>query len=275
MITATILLMLGLVPGMPLLVISIIVAVLYLYAYYLYKLPAQQKIYEKSHEAAAAVDQQGRKVEDVEKILFIDPMEIELGHSLTPLVDEERGNNLLKRISLIRRQIAMELGVVVPSIRIHDNLVLNPESYVIKIKGNDVASGSLHIHSFLAMNPGNVKQKISGIPTIEPAFGLPAMWIKASQKDYAVSCGYIVADPMTVLATHLTEVIRGHSYELLNRQEVTKLIENTREIAPTVISELFPVKDEHWTGPAGSSKPLKGKSFHTRYGDDPGKPGGQ
>lgn len=241
-ITSTILLMFGLVPGMPLLVILPIVATLYLYAYYLSKLPKSLPGFDKTQETPTAVDSQGRKIEDVEKILFIDPMEIELGHSLTPLVEDERGNSLLKRISLIRRQIALELGVVVPSIRIHDNLVLDPDAYLIKIKGNEVASGKLHIHSFLAMNPGNVKKTINGISTVEPAFGLPALWIKASQKDYAVSCGYIVADPLTVLATHLTEVIRGHANELLNRQEVSKLIENTREIAPTVISELFPVK---------------------------------
>lgn len=241
-ITSTILFLLGCVPGMPKLVIFPIVATLYCYAFYLSKLPEFQKDLEKSHDLQRSPEMLGRKLEDVEKNLFIDPMEIELGHKLTSLVDEKRGNNLLKRISLIRRQIAMEMGIVVPSIRIRDNLTLNPETYLIKIKGNEVALGNLHIDNYLAMNPGTVKQTISGIPSLEPAFGLPALWIKAPIKDYAVNCGYIVADPMTVLMTHLTEVVRSHANELLNRQEVAKLIENTREIAPAVITELVPGK---------------------------------
>jgi flagellar biosynthesis protein FlhA len=241
-ITSTILFLLGCVPGMPQLVIFPIVATLYFYAFYLSKLPEFQKDLEKSHDLHGSLELRGKKLEDVEKILFIDPMEIELGHRLTSLVEEKKGNNLLKRISLIRRQIAMEMGIVVPSIRIKDNLMLNAESYLIKIKGNEVALGMLHIDNYLAMNPGTVKQTITGIPSLEPAFGLPALWIKASLKDYAVNCGYIVADPMTVLMTHLTEVIRSHANELVNRQEVAKLIDNTREIAPAVISELVPAK---------------------------------
>jgi flagellar biosynthesis protein FlhA len=241
-ITSTILFLLGCVPGMPKLVIFPLVATLYFYAYYLNKLPDHLKDSEKTQDSHISAELRGRKLEDIEKILFIDPMEIELGHKLTSLVEEKKGNNLLKRISLIRRQIATEMGIVVPSIRIRDNLSLNPENYVIKIKGNEVALGELHIDNFLAMNPGTVKQTISGIASLEPAFGLSALWIKASIKDYAVNCGYIVADPMTVLMTHLTEVIRSHANELLDRQEVSKLIENTREITPTVIVELIPGK---------------------------------
>lgn len=241
-ITSTILFLIGCVPGMPKLVIFPIVATLYFYAYYLSKLPELQREIDKARDLQGPLDLRGKKMEDVERILFIDPMEIELGHQLTHLVDEKKGNNLLKRIGLIRRQIAMELGIVVPSIRIRDNLMINPELYLIKIKGNEVASGILHIDNFLAMNPGTVKQTITGIPSLEPAFGLPALWIKASLKDYAVNCGYIVADPMTVLMTHLTEVIRSHANELLNRQEVAKLIENTKEMSPAVVSELIPSK---------------------------------
>lgn len=236
-ITGATLLMIGLVPGMPQLVIFPIVAILFLYAYFL----QYERTMASEHELVKT-DAYGRKVEDVEKILFIEPMEIEIGHELTPIVENEKGGHLLKRISLIRRQIATELGVVVPSIRIRDNINLNPDSYVIKIKGNDVARGILHLDGYLAMNPGNVSEEIEGINTVEPAFGLPAIWIKSSLKDYALSCGYIVADALTVIATHLTEVIRSHANELLNRQEVAKLIDNAKAYAPTVVSELIPAK---------------------------------
>lgn len=241
-ITSTILFLLGCVPGMPQLVIFPIVVTLYLYAFYLTKQPEFNKGLDKSDELHGAGEWKGKKLEEIEKALYIDPMEIELGHKLTSFVDEKKGNNILKRISLIRRQMAGEMGVVVPSIRIKDNLALKPESYIIKIKGNEVASGKLHVDEYLAMNPGSVKQTINGESTIEPAFGLHALWIKASLKDYAVNCGYVVADPMTVLMTHLTEIIKSHANELLNRQEVAKLIENTRSVAPAVVSELVPAK---------------------------------
>jgi flagellar biosynthesis protein FlhA len=241
-ITATILFLLGCVPGMPKLVIFPIAATLYLYAYDLSRFAKEGKEADKDQEGSQSLEGHGKKIDDVERILFIDPMEIELGHALASLIDKEGGNALLKRIGLIRRQIAVELGIVVPTIRIRDNLMLNPESYLIKIKGNEVAEGILHAQSYLALNSGNARQVISGIQTQDPAFGIPAIWIKASLKEYAVGCGYIVADPLTVLATHLGEVIRIYANELLNRQEVTKLINTTKEIAPAVISELIPMK---------------------------------
>ena len=234
-ITGATLLMIGLVPGMPLLVIIPIAGALFLYAYFLKQ--------DRPHEAEELKeDIQGRKIEDVEKILFIEPMEIELGHDLIPLVENDQGGNLLKRISLIRKQIATELGVVIPIVKLRGNSNLNPDSYVIKIKSNDVARGMLQLDNYLAMNPGNVKENINGIKTVEPAFGLPAVWIRASQKEEAISLGYIVADPLTVISTHLTEVIQSHANELLNRQEVVKLIDHAKEYAPAVVSELIPGK---------------------------------
>ncbi len=236
-ITAATLILLGLVPGMPFLVIFPIAATLFLYAYSL-RHEAEASALQENNKA----DTQGKKMEEMDKILFIDPMEIELGHALTPLVKSERGGNLLKRIGVIRQQIASELGVVVPSIRIHDNLNLNPHSYLVKIKGDEVARGDLYLDSCLAMNPGTVRQLINGIATKDPAFGLSALWIKNSQKESALNNGYIVADPLTVFATHLMEVIRLHANELLNRQEVAKLIDNAKIRAPAVISELIPGK---------------------------------
>lgn len=233
-ITAATLIFIGLVPGMPLLVIFPIAAILLIYAYYLRKEEDEVK-----KEAAAS----GKiKTNEVDQLLHIDQMEIELGQALIELANREEGNNLLKRISIVRKHVASELGIVVPSIRVHDSKDIPAQQYLFKIKGNEVASGTLYNGFYLAMNPGNVKQILSGINTTEPAFGLSAVWIKPSQRDFAVSCGYIVADALTVLVTHLLEVIRNHADELLNRQEVTKMIEGAKAVAPTVVSELIPAR---------------------------------
>ncbi len=236
-ITGTIMILFGLMPGMPLLVVIPSALTLFIYAYYL-----QSETVKELPKEMTKAELATKKVDDVEKILFIEPMEVELGHDLTPLVANEQGGTLLKRISLIRRQIAAELGIVVPSIRIRDNVNLPPAIYTIKIKGSEVAKGTLNLHHSLAMNPGNVKEVIHGLPTIEPAFGLPSLWIPNVQKEFAVNAGYIVADPLTVLVTHLTEVIRTHANELLNRQEVAKLIDNAKVYAPAVVEELIPTK---------------------------------
>ena len=135
-------------------------------------------------------------------------MEVEIGYSLIPLVDKSQGGDLFERVSLIRRQVALELGIILPAIRIRDNMQLSPNQYLIKIKGVEVASGELMTHSYLAMDAGAVTEKVSGIPTKEPAFGLPALWITADQREKAEMSGYTVVDCPSVLATHLTEIIR-------------------------------------------------------------------
>jgi flagellar biosynthesis protein FlhA len=241
-ITATILLLIGCVPGIPLLVILPIVLVLYLYAYYLSEEIPSPVPSELSDSTPATLELQKKNIEAAEKVLAIEPMEIELGPNLISLIRDDNGSLILKRIALIRKQIAAELGIMVPSIRIHDNLNFNPDVYCIKIKEIEVASGSLYIHQFLAMNPGNAMIKLAGNAAYEPVFGLPAIWISPEEKKIAINGGYIVVDPLTVLLTHLTEVIRSHAYELLTRQEVSHFIESTRQIAPTIISELIPLK---------------------------------
>lgn len=237
-ITAVILMLLGVIPGMPFLVIASVSGAILVYAYYLSK----ERMTFSTAKDNLGKDGQLRKVDEVEKILFIDPMEIELGHRLISLANEQSEGNLLSRISLMRRQVAAELGIVVPSIRIHDNRMLDPEAYMIKIKGNEVASGILHLNKYLAMDPGNVIKKIRGEETYEPAFGYPSIWIFPRQKDEAMQSGYIVADPLTVITTHLAEVIHSHADELINRQEASKLVENTRQYASAVIDELLPIK---------------------------------
>jgi len=169
-------------------------------------------------------------------------MELEIGYSLIPLVDTSQGGDLLERITMIRKQIAIEMGIIVPPIRIRDNMQLNPNEYAIKIKGSQVTKGELMIGNYLAMNPGNVEQEISGIPTIEPAFGLPAIWISEEQRERAEIYGYTVVDPTSVLATHLTETIKKYAPEILSRETVKELIDNIKEDYKVIVEEVYPKK---------------------------------
>ncbi|MBP1991321.1 flagellar biosynthesis protein FlhA [Paenibacillus eucommiae] len=181
-----------------------------------------------------------RSPESVISLLQVDPIEFEFGYGLIPLADSQQGGDLLDRIILIRRQCALELGIVVPVIRIRDNIQLRPNEYMIKIKGNTVARGELLLNHYLAMSPGIDDDSISGIETTEPAFGLPAIWIDESTKERAELSGYTVVDPPSVVATHLTEIIKKHAHELLGRQETKALIENVRESYPALLDDLIP-----------------------------------
>jgi len=181
-----------------------------------------------------------RKPENVLPLLQVDTIELEFGYNLIPLADVNQGGDLLDRVVMIRRQLALDLGIVVPMIRIRDNIQLNPNQYVIKIKGIEVANGELMPDRYLAMNPGTVEHEIAGTLTTEPAFGLPAIWITAEQKEEAEMAGYTVVDPPSVMATHLTEVIRRHSYELLGRQEVQALLDNLKQTHPVLVEEVVP-----------------------------------
>jgi flagellar biosynthesis protein FlhA len=178
--------------------------------------------------------------EDLSRLLQVDPMELEIGYSLIPLVDENSPSNLLRRITLIRRQIAMDLGIIVPSIRIHDNLELQPNEYRIKIRDVEVGAGTLYPDRLMAMDPGTVSETVDGIMGIEPAFGLPAVWIQPGDRELADRRGYTIVDPGSVIATHLTEVIRTHAAELLTRQDVQSLLDSVRAEHPTVLEELIP-----------------------------------
>lgn len=192
-------------------------------------------------EAAAPVKKDAKPEDDrIENYLAVDQMELEIGYALIPLVDVNQGGDLLERITMLRRQCATELGIIVPPIRIRDNILLRPAQYIVKIKGVEIGQGELMTGSYLAMDPGSVSRKVSGIPTREPAFGLPALWITESQKEAAELAGYTVVELPAVLATHLTEVIRGHCPEILSRQDVKTLIDNVRGTHGTVVDELIP-----------------------------------
>ena len=181
-----------------------------------------------------------RRPENVVSLLQVDPIELEFGYGIIPLADVNHGGDLLDRVVMIRRQIALELGCVVPMIRLRDNIQLNPNQYVIKIKGVPVSEGEILFDHYMAMNPGYVEEEITGIPTFEPSFHLPAIWITESQRERAESLGYTVVDPPSIIATHLTEVIRNNLNELLTRQDVQNLINNIQEANTTLISELVP-----------------------------------
>ncbi|NOX36582.1 MAG: flagellar biosynthesis protein FlhA [Calditrichaeota bacterium] len=177
---------------------------------------------------------------EIENYLQVDALELEIGYNLIALVDTEQGGDLFERITSMRKQMAMEVGIIVPPIRVRDNLQLNPDEYVIKIRGNEVARNELLVGHYLAMNPGNVEEEIEGIPVTEPAFGLPAVWIRPEQKQAAELAGYTVVEPSAVLSTHLMEVIRRNADKLLGRQEVKQLLDNLKKDYPAVVEELVP-----------------------------------
>ena len=195
---------------------------------------------EKEVSSEEAEADEIRRPENVASLLQVDPIELEFGYGIIPLADINQGGDLLDRVVLIRRQIALELGTVVPMIRLRDNIQLNPNQYIIKIKGIKVSEGEILFDHYMAMNPGYVEQEITGIPTLEPSFNLPAIWITESQRERAESLGYTVVDPPSIIATHLTEVIKNHIHELLTRQDVQNLVNNIQESNQTLISELVP-----------------------------------
>ena len=195
---------------------------------------------EEEVQQAETEAEEIRKPENVVSLLQVDPIELEFGYGIIPLADVNQGGDLLDRVVMIRRQIALELGTVVPIIRLRDNIQLNPNQYIIKIKGIQVTEGEILFDHYMAMNPGYVEEEITGIPTFEPSFHLPAIWITESQRERAESLGYTVVDPPSIIATHLTEVIRSHIAELLTRQDVQNLVNNLKETNPVLVDELIP-----------------------------------
>ena len=197
----------------------------------------------KIQEAASTEETKAEEIrqpENVNSLLQVDPIELEFGYGIIPLADVNQGGDLLDRVVMIRRQIALELGTVVPIIRLRDNIQLNPNQYIIKIKGIQISEGEILFDHYMAMNPGHVEDEITGIPTFEPSFHLPATWITESQRERAESFGYTVVDPPSIIATHLTEVIREHIAELLTRQDIQNLVNNLKDNNQALVEELVP-----------------------------------
>ena len=195
---------------------------------------------EQQVDTEEAAAEEIRQPENVNSLLQVDPIELEFGYGIIPLADVNQGGDLLDRVVMIRRQIALELGTVVPIIRLRDNIQLNPNQYIIKIKGIQVSEGEILFDHYMAMNPGYVEEEITGIPTFEPSFHLPAIWITEGQRERAESLGYTVVDPPSIIATHLTEIIRQYISELLTRQDVQNLVNNLKETNPSLVEELVP-----------------------------------
>jgi flagellar biosynthesis protein FlhA len=234
-----IILLLGLVPGLPAFPFLTLAILLGTTTYFLQKrgLRTEEAAPSGAEAAAAAED---AEPEAVEHLLTLDTMELEVGYGLIPLVDREQDGTLLGRIRAIRRQFATEMGIIIPPIHIRDNLKLKPPEYRLLIKGVEMAGSELVINHLLAMDPGTVTREIEGIPTTEPAFNLPAMWIPPEKEEDAKFSGYTVVDNATVIATHLTEIIRNNSPELLGRQEVQHLLDNLASTHPKAVEELVP-----------------------------------
>ncbi|MCM0605717.1 MAG: flagellar biosynthesis protein FlhA [Xanthomonadaceae bacterium] len=228
----------AIIPGLPTLPFLIIAGMLGYTSYRIYSA-------EEAVALKAKKDLDNEKLrpqqEKIENLLSVDSLELEVGYGLVNIVDAEQNGDLLERISNIRKQFAIDLGIIVPPLRIRDNLELKPGDYQLMLKGISIGSGSLMVGHLLAMDPGNVSDPVHGVPTKEPAFGLDAMWISPRQKDEAMEKGYTVVDLSTVIATHLTELIRNHSGELLGRQELQILLDNLKQTAPKVIEDLIPV----------------------------------
>ena len=238
-IVSGVLSIMGLVPGLPIVPFLSLGTICFVIGYILQsteKHAAESQITNQEEQEKEEV----RKPENIVSLLQIDTMELEIGYNLIPMVDVSQGGDLLDRVVMIRRQCALELGLIVPTIRIRDNIQLKPNIYVIKLKGIEIAKGELLLDHYLAMNPGTVFEEVIGIETIEPAFGLPALWIQEANREDAELVGYTVVDPVSVLATHLTEVIKSHAAEVLGRQEVQTLVDAVKQNNPAVVEEVTP-----------------------------------
>ncbi|SKB26776.1 flagellar biosynthesis protein FlhA [Acetoanaerobium noterae] len=202
----------------------------------------RSRIEERAPEIGEEQDnvEEIRRPENVLPLLNVDPIELEFGYGIIPLADKSQGGDLFDRLVMIRRQCALELGIVVPMIRLRDNIQLQPNEYVIKIKGVEVSGGEILFDHYLAMNPGIADGEIKGIDTVEPAFGLPAKWIDEKERERAEIFGYTVVDPPSIISTHLTEVIKKHAHELIGRQDVKMLLDNLKETHPTLVDEVIP-----------------------------------
>ena len=225
---------LAIVPGMPWLPLLILAGVLVFLGINLNRNRQRKETAMVKTQKEQTV-QEARKPENVISLLNVDPIEMELGYGLIPLVDD-----MMERVIMIRSQCAMELGVVIPSIRLRDNVQLNINEYVIKIKGYEVARGEIMADHVLAMNPGNARGTIKGIDTVEPTFGLPALWITKSEREKAELFGYTIVDPPAVMVTHLTEELKRHAWELLGRQQVQNLMDNLKMTQPALVEEVVP-----------------------------------
>ena len=233
------LIIVSLVPGLPTLPMWLVAATLMIIGYVVNN--RQQKAAAgEVQDVEEVTAEEKRKPESVTSLLQVDPIELEFGYGIVPMVDVSQGGDLLDRIVMIRRQCALDMGVIVPAIRLRDNIQLGTNAYSIKIKGVEIAKGEVMADHLLALSSGEVEEEIYGIPTVEPTFGLPALWIPKSDREEAEILGYSTVDPPSVIATHLTEIIKRYGHELLTRQQVQTLIDNLKKTQPALVEEVVP-----------------------------------
>lgn len=250
-ITGIVVIVLMLIPGFPKPILLIIGAALIAFSFLLARnqkaemaeaqAAAERKQLEEMRNSSAVGDNEYyRDIDNVFKLLNVEQIEMEFGYSLLHLVDEKSGGNFIDRVVMFRKQFALEMGMVIPSVRMRDNPEINPNQYVIKIKGEEVARGEILVDHYLALDNGDVTAPVEGIDTIEPAFGIPARWISEDKKVMADIAGYTLIDPVSVMITHLSEVIKQHCYEILTRQDVSTMVENLKKTNPTVVNDVIP-----------------------------------
>lgn len=228
----------ALIPGLPHLAFILLASLTGAIAYFSNLKKKDELVHAEREKISLA--QKALPPEKIESLLKVDPLGIEIGYGIISLVDVNQGGDFLSRVKSIRRQIALEMGIVVPPIHITDNLQLNQREYVIMLKGVEIAGGDLYVDNFLAIDGSGVRQPVAGIPTQEPTFGLPAIWIRPQDKDQAQLAGYTVVDPTTVISTHLSEVLKAHSHELLGRQETKTLLDHLNDSHPKLLEETVP-----------------------------------
>ncbi|MHC4182168.1 MAG: flagellar biosynthesis protein FlhA [Planctomycetota bacterium] len=229
----------GLVPGMPK-VPFIMMSIFFGFMFFITKRASASEVMEKEEEQEAKRLKELKEPEkEIEALLQVDRMGVEVGYKLVPLVDPKKTGGVLSRISALRKQLARDMGTIISPIRLRDNLQLAPNEYHIKIKGQTVARGELMPDSYLALG-GDEQEPIEGIKTVDPAYGLPGVWISESKKESAESAGYTVIDPTSVLITHLTEIIKSYAHEIITREDIQKIIENLKKDSPTLVDELTP-----------------------------------
>ncbi|MBZ0193114.1 putative flagellar export pore protein [Candidatus Kuenenia stuttgartiensis] len=230
----------SIVPGLPKIPFLVLAGFFWMMFFVLRRSSKETELAEALVKETEGMAREPKKEESVEGMLRVDRMELEVGYKLVPLVDPNKNGGILERINTLRMQIAKDMGMIVPPIRVRDNLQLETNKYVVKIRGQEIAHGELLTGSYLAIDSGAVTQKVNGIETLDPAYGLPALWITDAVKEDAEALGYTVVDPASVMITHLTEIIKTHAYEILCREDVQKLLETVKKDYPTIVEELAP-----------------------------------
>lgn len=249
MIAGIVMVVMMVIPGFPTVVCLILGVLLILAAFLLNRnkkkmaeleLAQRKKAEEKEMEKLPADNDYYRDIDNVFKLLNVEPIEMEFGYSLLRLVDEKSGGNFIERVVIFRKQFALDMGMVIPSVRMTDNPEINPNMYIIKIKGEEVARGEILVDHYLALDSGDVTQQIEGIDTVEPAFGLPAKWISEDKKIMADVAGYTLIDPVSVMITHWSEIMKRYAHELLSRQDVSTMLDNVKKTNPIVVDDIIP-----------------------------------